>query len=232
MGTIAVRDIIRKARIILQDEDAVRWPDTEMLGWVNDGQREIVLLKPNAHSKTVTIALSPGTRQTLPDECILLLDVVRNMGTDGQTPSRAIRIALREMLDAQVPDWHSSRPDREARVKHYLYSPEMDAKTFFVWPPQPEPPEQTMQVEVMYSASPPEVQIDGAIAISDPYSGLLLDYVLYRANAKDAEHSPVAQLAAAWRETFLSSLSGKNHADTAANPNHAAPAAPYMRSSP
>lgn len=49
MGTIIARTVIEKVQTILQDKTGVRWPaEDELLGWLNDGQREVVIFKPNA----------------------------------------------------------------------------------------------------------------------------------------------------------------------------------------
>ena len=107
MATVTVASIVVKVQTILQDVTGIRWPEAELLGWLNDGQREVVLYKPNAFVTNENLQLVQGTRQDLPASGVQLIDVVRNMGTSGSAPGRAIRITMREILDAQVPDWHN-----------------------------------------------------------------------------------------------------------------------------
>lgn len=224
MGTITARLAIEKAQIILQDVTGVRWPaEDEMLGWLNDGQREVVGLKPNLYVKNLSFRLAPGTKQAMPADGIQLIDVVRNMGVDGSTPGRAIRIVMREILDAQVPNWHVATSS--ADVKHYTYSP-LDPKHFYVYPPQP--PAQTGYAEIVYSASPPNVAFNAPIAIDDIYQNVLIDYMLYRAYSKDTEYAADQNRAAAHKNAYLSALLGVANSEVAANPNATAPANPNI----
>ena len=104
MGTIIASTIIDKAQTILQDTTGIRWPDDELLGWLNDGQREIVIYKPNASVKNQSVALAAGTKQTIPADGVQLIDIPLNKG-NGSTPGRSIRITMREVLDAQVANF-------------------------------------------------------------------------------------------------------------------------------
>lgn len=217
MGTIKAHEVIARAQQVLQDTSGVRWPvEHELLTWLNDGQREVVMLKPNAYVVSRSVALRPGTRQDLPADCLQLLYVVRNMGERGNTPGRAIRLAMREMLDAQMPNWHTARP--AAEVKHYIYSP-LDSKHYYVYPPQPELQGGVAHyVEAVYSVTPPDVKLQERIALDDVYQGMLVDYILYRAYSKDAEHASDQGRAEAHRNAFVQALTAKAAAEVGANP--------------
>lgn len=150
MSTIAGQEILSRAAIILQDTTNVRWPYDELLRWLHDGQRDIVLLKPDAHTKSEAMVLAISeTKQNLPTGGIQLLDVVRNMGTGGSTPGRAVTRTERYILDAQRPNWNTETGS--ATVKHYMFD-ERNPKVFYVYPPQPAA--SPGYVEVVYSASP------------------------------------------------------------------------------
>lgn len=45
------KTIIDKASVILSDITATRWTTAELLGWLNDGQRELVTLAPQVNVK-------------------------------------------------------------------------------------------------------------------------------------------------------------------------------------
>jgi len=81
MGTVTAKTIIDKAAIQLIDLTNIRWTRAELLSWLNDGMRQIVLIQPSASTTTVSKLLVAGTRQTLPVDGWLLLSVYRNMGT-------------------------------------------------------------------------------------------------------------------------------------------------------
>lgn len=219
MGTITVLEVIGKAQIIMQDLTGVRWPvATEMLGWLNDGQREVQIYKPNSYVKNVAVKLTAGTKQELPADGIQLIDIVRNMGTDGQTPGNAVRITERESLDANVRNWHTATP--ATSVKHYTYSP-LDPKHFYVYPPQP--PTNQGYVEMIYGALPPACVQNGVINVDDIYQNVLIDYILYRAFSKDSEVAD-SNRAARYQASYLNALTGKAKIEFGVNPNSTAPA--------
>jgi len=67
-------DVINRARVILRDENTpYRWSDVSLLLWLNDGQREIVLERPDAlfdsdaDLKTLTEATATTDELTLED---------------------------------------------------------------------------------------------------------------------------------------------------------------------
>lgn len=216
MAVTTTAALLSRAAVILQDPTNIRWPQTELLDWLNDGQREIALFKPNVFVKNVNVQLAAGTKQSLPADGVSLVDVVRNMGTNGSTPGAAIRVVTREILDAQVSGWHSSTAN--ATVKHYVYTP-LDPKTFYVYPPQPTGAGTQNNVEIIYVASPTDATLVSTITIDDVYMTALLDYILFRAYTKDAEYANNAQLATAYYQQFQAILAGKAAAEMAANPN-------------
>lgn len=223
MATVTVASVISKVQTILQDTTGIRWPDLELLGWINDGQREIVLYKPNAFVKNTAVKLTAGTKQTLPADGVQLIDVVRNMGTSGGSPGRAIRITMREILDSQVPGWHSGTTDLE--VKHYMYTV-LDPKTFYVYPPQPSATQN--YVEIVYGAAPTDCIIGGTITLDDIYQTILLDYSLYRAYSKDTEFAADQNRAQAHQTAYIAALTGKAKVEAGVNPNMTAPANPNV----
>jgi hypothetical protein len=208
MGTTTATAIIDRAASLLQDTTFTRWSQARHLDWLNEGQREAVLLDPTLYVINDTITLTKGTKQSLPDDARVLLDVPRN--ADGY----AITPVARKSLDSQVPDWHS--PTRaNARVQHFCPAPG-DPTTFYVYPPSPG----GNNVEVVYHATPPSIGLNAAIAIDDSYAGALVDYLMYRAYAKDSEYGGAADLAALHRQSFVSIVKG-----TGAQPAAQAPAA-------
>ncbi len=211
MGTIIASDILTRASIVLQDTTNVRWDLSELINALNDGQRDIALLAPEATTKTATVALVPGTKQTLPATGLRLISVNRNMGT-GSTPGRAIRLVSRTVLDAQRPNWHNENPS--STVLHYTFDPR-NPKEFYVYPPQPAIPS---SVELVYSDMPATVSSGQAISVGDIYANALLDYVLYRAYLKDAEYTQNAERASLHYKAFATALGAKEPVDATVEP--------------
>ena len=114
----SVSDILRRVRNLLQDtdEDAYRWLDAELLDWVNDAANAVVVKLPTARAVTENIVLADGALQVLPSEdAILFLNLPRNLKADGSI-GRAIRVADRQLLDDQEPDWYLKT--RSERILH------------------------------------------------------------------------------------------------------------------
>lgn len=216
MATITVASILTKVSTILQDPTNIRWPTDELILWLNDGQREVALYKPNAFVINTAVICVAGTKQTLPAAAVSLIDVVRNMGTNGTTPGNSIRAVSREILDTQVPNWHASTPS--ATVKHFVYTP-LDSKTYYVYPPQPASGQG--YVELVYVAAPTDAVSGGVITLDDIYVTALISYILFRAYSKDAEYANNATLAATYYQQFQGLLQGKVTAEAASNPNQA-----------
>lgn len=216
MPTVTVMSTIARASVLLQDATNIRWPKAELLDWLNDGQREIVLRKPNASTRNTSVNLVAGSKQVIPNDGVQLLDVVRNVN------GSSIRIVDREILDAQLPDWHTMAQAKG--VQHYCYS-DKDLKTFYVYPPN----NGAGQVDLVYSAAPAPAALDGVISIDDIYQSALVDYILYRAYSKDSEYAADPARVASYYTSFVNSLGGKLRMEIAASPNprdHAAAAVP------
>lgn len=205
-------DIIDRARIVLNDADGIRWLDAEMLKWINDGQRVIALVRPDASVGNSTLTLAAGTKQSIPNDGLRLLDVVRNIDGSGNG-GRVVRHVDRDVLDTQNPTWHSETG--VATVKNYIYD-NRDPKTFYVYPPALA----TSKVEIVYSKNPTDVTATSStVAIADIYADPLLNYVLHRAYSKDAEFAQNFELSANYLAIFQAMLGIKTSKDAAYSPD-------------
>jgi len=214
MATITVNSLLEKAATLIQDATNVRWPTSELLGWLNDGQREVVLHKPEAFVKNQSLALVAGkTKQAVPADGVMLIDVTCNLGAAGATPGRSIRMTSREVLDAQKPTWHSDA-NTLGYIQHFIYD-QRDPKNFYVYP---KAPDTAWTIEIVYSAAPNDCSAGGTIQIDDIYANALLDYVLYRTYSKDAEYAANAQLAVAHYQAFASALGIKTQSQLSRGP--------------
>lgn len=213
MGTVTAKSIIDKAATQLIDIANVRWTRAELLAWLNDGLRQIVLLQPNATNTVASVRLTAGTRQQLPTDGWMLLDVIRNMGTSGSTPGRAIRVIAREVMDGFDPDWHSTTASTV--VQNYIYSLE-DQTAFYVYPPSPG----TNYIEINYSRQPTDLVAEtGVIPVFDIYQSALVDYILFRACSKDGEYTAGLAMAQMYLGTFVSAVTGKESSENKNSPD-------------
>jgi hypothetical protein len=211
---------MERAATILQDGGAVRWPLPEMLGWVNDASREIAIQKPNATAKTVTLAMVAGTRQTLAANHQSLLQVIRNTNGEAITP------AVREIIDRQMPGWHStSMLPWSAVVVHVMDDP-MDPRTFYVLPGNTG----TGSIEAVVSEIPANIAAPSdpftigsysalIVPLPDIFQNAVVDYVLYRCFSKDIMLASAPQRAQTHYALFQAALGVKTEAEVVANIN-------------
>ena len=221
--TTTVQSIVDKAQIILQDTSAIRWPESELVSWVNHAQRAIVLIKPDARATNETVTLVTGSKQSIPSGGNRLLSVIRNMSAaSGGNGGRTIRIVDKEVLDAQAPSWHDPAATGLSKhgtsVKHYVYE-ESDPRTFYVYPGVAG----NAYCEIVYSANPAAVTISDNIGLPDLYSVAIMNYVIYMAYMKDADFAGHQQRAASHFQLFMTSVSGKSQLDILTSPNSERP---------
>ena len=178
------KTIIDKASVILSDLAGARWTVTELLGWLNDGQRELVAISPSSNVKNSALQLVAGVKQSLPSDSMVLIDIPHNLGAAGTTVGAAINHVPKEVMLKRIPGWTTEMPN--GVVKHYIYNP-TDPLIFYIYPPQPSVPK---YVECVYSAIPVLIANATAgtkITVNDAYQNALLDYLLYRAFIKDTD---------------------------------------------
>lgn len=219
MGTVLASTLVARASTLLQDATNVRWSTTELLDWLNEGQREIITFKPNTYVKNASVLLTSGTKQSLPSDGVYLIDVVRNLGTDGLTPTSSVKTISREILDNYNPTWHSlSANNVNVLVKNFMYNRE-DPLHYYVYPPQPT----TMQgyVEIVYGAIPGTILSTDTITLDDIYQNAIVAHIMYRAWMKDAEYAGNLQLSGTYRDQFMSLITGKGSSESTSDPNKA-----------
>ena len=225
---VSAKNVLTRAQIILQDAGAVRWPLTELVDWLNDGLKEICMLKPNAMSSTAVLPLEVGTLQTIPEEYAILIRAWNNCDADGTPSGNAVTPIVREILDQQKPNWHDGSvvPFRR-RVRH-VSSDISDPRIFFVYPGN----DGTGHIRATLSRIPDDVapitgadpedmdsydvQIDALQAI---YQGALIDYVLAMAFSKDMQYQGSAERSAAHMAKFTTALGTRQAVEAVANVN-------------
>ena len=225
--SISAQSIIRRIVETMQDKTSIRWPISELVRYLNDGQREIVLYRPDSMVTHVSLELEPqNSRQTIPANGSKLIEVIRN----SEGAKRAITLTSRKIMDAQSSEWHShSNPTNE--IHHFMFDPR-DPKTFYVYPPAGD----ASQVELVYSSLPTDIQepADGAlysavvgnISVPDIYGNILQDYILYRAYTKDSEYAGNGARAQAHYGAFSAALGIEIKSTLAVAPTTATPTAP------
>ena len=230
MGTLTGANIIQRVQDTLQDTTSVRWPEAELLRYINDAQREIINFRPEASAIHANIQLGTGTKQDLPSGGMRLIKVTRNMSgvASNSTGGRAIRIVDVEILNTQEPDWHNPSVSGDAAhttvSKHYIFD-EDDPRKFYVYPGVAG----NAFVEIVYSASPTDLGSTSAtIFIDDIFGNAIIDFVLYRCYMKDAEYAGNNQRAQVHYQLFGNSIGQGSQAQLLVSPNSDAVSRPAM----
>lgn len=171
-----VRDFLYSVATTLQDNAPQwrRWPEQELVVYLNYAQRAIAKYLPQAGTRTDAIQLSAGTKQDLTKVVftkikpgdgsvaadaygIAFLGLTRNMGADGLTPGRAIRDPVdRYVQDTANPDWHSATPG--AAVREVMFD-KASPLVFYVSPPVQSSP--AVWCEMQWMAEPNRVPAGG-----------------------------------------------------------------------
>jgi len=172
--------IIDRVRDTIQDEDstAYRIGDTKMLRHLNDGLKEMCLLRPDLFPTIGDITCTNGAvLHTAPAGAIILVDIFRVKN------GRVVREAKREDLDAFNPDW----PNDDADAAQHWMRNDKDPIQFFTYPKAP-----TGQVLLGQWAAPAAdlTALTGSLPtrVSPAYDTALHHYVVFRCEAKDDEH--------------------------------------------
>lgn len=220
LGTINIWDTINRAATLLNDPNFVQWGVDELLDWINEGQRQIVLLRPDANSDVKQITLVAGVRQSMPVSSIRLLDILGNVN------GRACTYVERSTMNSYDPTWRVTTAD--PTVIHWMYDERLPQE-FQVYPPQPT--SGFGKVEIVRSVMPTDCtakDVDGGtsdstIGIPDQYEPALVDYCVYRSYSKDAEYTVRGGKAdLAWNH-FLQTLGIQLQTDRRYGPRNNAP---------
>jgi hypothetical protein len=202
-----VRSLLNRAAALLSDKEFVRWEESELLEWLNDGQNaiargpatDVYVLRDN-------ISTQQGSVQNMPDDNIRLIEIVKDVAT-----GHAILQADYAIVDVLAPTW---REDNTGTAKNYFYD-ERNPDQFELYPPQ----EVDTLIEIVYNAQPPDATITGSITINDDYADCLIDYMVYRALSKDTEDTATeTRKADRYFQAFLIGAGFKDAADAMIEP--------------
>lgn len=192
-------DIITTARALYNDVDSVlyRKEDTELLRYVNEGMREISSLQPALFMSIgdITCAVGAVEQAVTFADAQALVDVLCIHGGSALIPFDM------ETMNAFRPGW---RTDTAAPAVQWARK-EGDPLRFFIYP---KAPATAQALDVMYIRNPTALALTDTISeIPAGYTPALTDYVVYRAESTDDEHSNSGR-AAAHYQMFIAKLKG------------------------
>jgi hypothetical protein len=201
--TTTAQYLVKECQTALMDLAGVRWPASDLVTYLNDGQRDLILARPDANAVTASFVPVAGARQALPSASMSLIDIPRN--TAGN--KRSIRKIAVEDLDAVNRDWRSMTGVTE--IAHFAYDAR-EPNIFDIYPPAAA---SGASIEVTYGSYPTDVSVPsgdgkayttvaGNISVNDQWATALYNYMMARAYAKDAEYGGNVTLATAYMSAF------------------------------
>lgn len=208
MGKLSAESVLNRAWAKAQDDGddgPVRWTQVDAMRWLNDAQRETVMLVPSANPVfTVEIPLA-GCRQTADDlglvDCIQILDISANYASDLTTPGRAITLKDRKHFDESRVRW---RTETGTEARHWFFNP-AEPKAFDLYPGFGD--SALGGIGILYSAVPKELTlITQRISIDDIYANALQNYVLGCFYLQDTAFTAAPTKAQYYMQAFRESL--------------------------
>lgn len=204
MGVTTCIELIQAVEYVLNDEYGEdydkRWTRPELLQWLNDGQRDIVVKVPISNAKIVNLALVAGPQQQLSTAYYRILGPICNMGVGGATYGEPITTVSLQTLSGMDSAWLSATA--ATVVKHVL--PSETLRDFFVSPPVATG---GTYVKLQVSKVPSVIEdMSDAIEIEEAYSAALKYYMLQMAFSKDADMNPSVARAGMFMQLYLQAL--------------------------
>lgn len=194
---ISGSNIVDRVRVLLNDVSAVRWPDAEMLLWLNDGRREMAARQPKIFGGGSAIAhtTTPGVRQQ-----VAVTGAYRLVSIDSNADGQAIRAITRDQLDAFRPGW---RNDTAADNAQNWCADDVDPLGFWIYPQVGAGKTLSAHAHI----TPPDLAALSATALPfDVHQPILTNYLCYRAYSKETEAGAIEK-AAAYFKLFTEALS-------------------------
>lgn len=183
-------DIIPRIRSILNDQDGVRWPDDELLRWINDALHALVDMRPDLFMERIQHTCVDGATQNIVDARLRkVVSVIRVV--DGP----ALTVADRAALDAFFPTWYQA-----TRATAQQWLPHETEGNFLLYPPAPA----GQIVETSCVRSHPELtSASDTINLPENYLPAFVAYGVAMAESKDDE-----QINTGRAQSFIAAFGG------------------------
>ena len=186
--TTSIEELITEASTTLGDLEQIRWPATELLKYLSDAQRAAVLLKPEINPNVMDFQLASSSKQTLPDDAFILIDVTANVDVNNnvRTIGEVISPVDRKTLDQSFPLWNRLDASATVTPENYVYDIR-NRKSFYLYPVRVF--SNRDHIELIYAKTPAELTPDDTATELDAiYRPALLAYMLHRALAKKTDN--------------------------------------------
>lgn len=174
---------IEDAAELYADTDYDRIPSATWIKYLNAAIRTLILVRPDAGATTESVLLAAGIKQSLPTAALRLLDITRNMGTDGSTAGKIVTPSKRAHIDYSNLLWPAGTG--ETYIENFSYDANVP-DIYYVTPPVHD----TTQVYIEMSSSqlPTTITATGdTMTVNDIFFEPIVQYMLYKAYSADDE---------------------------------------------
>lgn len=205
------QEIIDEVSKQLNDTAFVTWTEASLREYITSAEQAIVNLRPDAFSTVTTMQMAVGAKQTIPTNALRLLDVKRNMGTDGNTPGRPVNAVEEEAVDL----FELTEEAASVAIKDFSYD-ERVGDVFYVYPPS----DGTGWLEIAISQIPPNITFNQqTLSVSDIYRNAVVQYVMFRAYSIEIDSVSSRQRASEHLANFYQLMGAKFQRDVQFSPS-------------
>jgi hypothetical protein len=170
-------EVITEVRRIIQDVRAPqRFSDAELLGYVNQILKRMVLLRPDLFTSIEDISTTENSvLQSLPAGAVRLVEIFRVKNGNALTE------VSREMLDQSTPSWTVTPAGTPVNYVRHVRNP----TRYYLYPP----PIKNLLLVGEYVKTPITYTINAPITVlPDAYLPSLIDGTIFLAESVDNEH--------------------------------------------
>lgn len=203
---ITVNSLVEQAAGILQDVGSFRYTTADLIRYINDAQKRICQMRPEAYAVTGVTPLVAGVKQTVPPGGLRLLDAFRNVTSAGVV-GRSVRVIDRATLDGEDPDWQRRTG---SAVEHYCYEPENDPKVYWIFPAISANKLSVSLLEISMAMDPPDVSAGQTPVVDPTFHEAILHYVVSMAISRDAEFGDQLNRAQFHAQAFATGMGQRN----------------------
>lgn len=210
-------DIVEGVASDLTDPNYRVWSKANLTEYLNSALLVISEFRPDVSSDIVDITLTPGsTKHSLPAGSRRLIDIVRNMGSDGATPGKPIWAIDEATLNTYRPKWHSETG--KTVIRNFIYDEKVPF-TFYSYPPAHATT--PVHVEAKVQKNPTLVtNVDtDAVSLDDVWETGIRFWMLYRAYSKETDSMESRSLADKYFVAFAQLIGVKDRVLRAFTPS-------------
>ena len=206
-------DITLEVSRQLNDNDRITWPEAALHEYLTTAEEMIVSIRPDTYSSVEVMLMVAGIKQSIPATALRLLDVKRNMGSDGLTPGRMVLVTDNDSLDLFESSWGTQA--QVAAIYNFIYD-EKTPEVFYVDPPS----DGTGYLEVSVSQTPPVVTSENqTLVLKDIYRNALIQWCMFRAYSIEVDSASSQARAAKHEKSFYIMMGKKFQRDIIFSPS-------------